>query len=154
MWLDSIAPNLKHIVESRIKATNEMPRRELAVRINAFAVKYIPIGLFCLVPVLAFFLKMLWGWRRRYADHFVFTLHAQATVFLFLAIFHFGPKELGAYHCVVAAIMLWTLWRAFAYVYGGGVLKRLALLVPTVAVYFFALILVLLSLVFFGFAFG
>jgi Protein of unknown function (DUF3667) len=153
-WVNKLIPNLAGKIESRVKTINEMPRSELALRVNAFTSKFIPIGLFLLVPILAFFLKALWGWRIRYADHFVFTLHAQATVFFFLAVFYIGPKEFGAYHGIVAAVMLWTIWRAFALTYGGGVMKRALLLIPTVFVYFAALILVIAAIVVLAIALG
>jgi Protein of unknown function (DUF3667) len=153
-WVNKLFPSLAGKIESRVKTINDMPRSELSFRINAYTSKFIPIGLFLLVPILAFFLKTLWGWRTRYADHFVFTLHVQATIFLFLAILYLGPKEFGAYHGFVAVVMLWTIWRAFALTYGGGVMKRALLLIPTVFVYFAALILVIAAIVVLGIALG
>jgi hypothetical protein len=153
-WTNKFLPGLSEKIAARVKTINEMPRSEFSLRLNSFTSKYIPLGLFLLVPILAFFLKILWGWRSRYADHFVFTLHAQATIFLFLALFYAGPKEFGAYHGLVVLAMLWTLWRAFAYTYGGGFLKRLVLLVPTVLIYFATLILVIAAIAMLGFALG
>ncbi len=152
--LQLLTPFLGKSIEARVKAINDMPRSELTLRVNTFAAKFIPIGFFCLVPVLAFFLKVLWGWQMRYADHFVFALHVQATVFFFLAIFYLGPKTFGAYQGVVAIAMLLTVWRAFAGAYGGSRWKRLLLIIPTVCVYFLALLIVLVTIIFFGFALG
>jgi Protein of unknown function (DUF3667) len=152
--LQALAPSLVEGIKSREKAINEMPRDEMKLRINTFTAKYIPMGFFFLLPVLTFFLKVLWGWRIRYADHFVFALHAQASIFIFLAVFYLGPKEFSVFQGVVLIAMLWTIWRAFSITYGGSWWKRFFLIVPTVAVYFLALLIVLVVIVFSGFALG
>ncbi len=152
--LRKFAPWLAKRIESRVNAINTMPRSELTTRINTFASKATPIGMLVLVPFFSLFLKLIWGWRARYADHFVFALHLQATIFFFLIVFYAGPKAFGAFHGIVAGAMLITIWRAFARNYGRSALTRFALLIPTFAVYFVALIAMIAAVILLGVALG
>lgn len=96
---------------------------------------YAPYAMFCLMPLFALYLKILYlGSGRRYGEHFLFALHANAFAFIMMALMTLIPVEiirlaLGAW---LLGYLPWAMWR----VYSGGKLAtvcRWALLMAAYA---------------------
>jgi hypothetical protein len=99
-----------------------LPLEEAVGRIRGATLEYIPRTMFVLVPLFAFFLKLIYLRRQRfYVEHFVFSLHVHAFAFLMFTPLLFlrgGP--------VPTLIMLWMplyVFLAMKRVYGQGVLR-------------------------------
>jgi hypothetical protein len=99
-----------------------LPLEEAVGRIRGATLEYIPRTMFVLVPLFAFFLKLLYLRRQRfYVEHFVFSLHAHAFAFLM-----FTPLLFLRGGLVPTLIMLWMplyVFLAMKRVYGQRVLR-------------------------------
>jgi hypothetical protein len=77
---------------------------------------YAPYAMFCLMPLFALFLKILYlGSGRRYGEHFLFALHANAFAFITMALMTLIPVQivrlaLGAW---LLAYLPWAMWRVY-----------------------------------------
>lgn len=83
---EQVPPLLKPLAR-RMKATedrlNAMPRREALRMLIEKVEENAPIGVFVMMPLFAFILKILYVRRKRfYVEHFVFALHTHAFAFL------------------------------------------------------------------------
>ena len=110
---------------------------ELAAKLNKFMEKpapermrmltngffaYVPYAMFCLMPVFAMYLKLLYlGSGRRYGEHLLFALHANAFAFAMFGILILAsPLNWGL---LTFALVLWLvayLPKAMRRVYGGS----------------------------------
>lgn len=71
----------------RLLRLNEMDPVEAQRLISERFMTYLSTGVFLLVPLFAFYLKILYAGSRRYfVEHFVFALHLHAAVFLLAAV--------------------------------------------------------------------
>lgn len=77
---------------------------------------YAPYAMFCLMPLFALFLKILYlGSGRRYGEHFLFALHTNAFAFITMALMTLIPIDLvrlvlGAW---LLAYLPWAMWRVY-----------------------------------------
>jgi len=77
---------------------------------------YAPYAMFCLMPLFALYLKILYlGSGRRYGEHFLFALHTNAFAFITMALMTLIPVEivrlaLGAW---LLAYLPWAMWRVY-----------------------------------------
>ena len=77
---------------------------------------YAPYAMFCLMPLFALYLKILYlGSGRRYGEHFLFALHTNAFAFITMALMTLIPIEivrlaLGAW---LLAYLPWAMWRVY-----------------------------------------
>ena len=77
---------------------------------------YAPYAMFCLMPLFALYLKILYlGSGRRYGEHFLFALHANAFAFVTMALMTLIPIDivrlmLGAW---LLAYLPWAMWRVY-----------------------------------------
>ncbi|KAB8058375.1 DUF3667 domain-containing protein [Janthinobacterium sp. FT14W] len=77
---------------------------------------YAPYAMFCLMPLFALFLKILYlGSGRRYGEHFLFALHTNAFAFITMALMILIPVDiirlvLGAW---LLAYLPWAMWRVY-----------------------------------------
>ncbi|MGK5053197.1 DUF3667 domain-containing protein [Janthinobacterium sp. RB2P8] len=77
---------------------------------------YAPYALFCLMPLFALFLKILYlDSGRRYGEHFLFALHTNAFAFITMALMSLIPIDLvrlvlGAW---LLAYLPWAMWRVY-----------------------------------------
>jgi hypothetical protein len=82
---------------------------------------YAPYAIFALMPVFAFFLKLLYlRSGRRYGEHLLFALHTNGFAFLMLSLLMLTPSFIPYLH---AALVLWLalyLPTAMRRVYGGS----------------------------------
>lgn len=81
---------------------------------------YVPYAMFCLMPLFALFLKLLYlGSGRRYGEHLLFALHTNAFAFLAIGLLMIAPA--GWYiRPVLAAWLTFYMPTAMRRVYGGS----------------------------------
>jgi hypothetical protein len=120
-----VPPVLRPLVR-RMKRTedrlNAMPRREALRTLIEAVEENAPIGVFVMMPLFAFILKILYVRRKRfYVEHFVFALHTHAFAFLTgtaVLLMNADPLEF--------VIFLWFmvyLFLALKRVYGQSVIR-------------------------------
>ena len=97
-----------------------VPER-IALLSNAFF-SYVPYALFCLMPLFAMYLKLLYaGTGRRYGEHLLFALHANAFAFFMISLI-FATSSLD-WGLATFLLMLWLVYylpTAMRRVYGGS----------------------------------
>lgn len=77
---------------------------------------YAPYAMFCLMPLFALYLKILYlGSGRRYGEHFLFALHTNAFAFITMTLMAIMPLPffriaLGAW---LLAYLPWAMWRVY-----------------------------------------
>jgi hypothetical protein len=122
---DQVPPLLKPLAR-RMQATedrlNAMPRREALRMMVEKVEENAPFGVFVMMPLFAFILKILYVRRKRfYVEHFVFALHTHAFAFLVgtaVLLMDYDPLEF--------VIFLWFLaylFLALKRVYGQSVIR-------------------------------
>lgn len=99
----------------RVHVLRQLPPAEASRRLQAAFAQAAPRVLFFLVPVMALLLKLLWP-RRFYAEHLVFSLHAQSLAFLSFVPGLFLPVLAGP---LFLAALAWSAL-ALRRVYGGA----------------------------------
>jgi hypothetical protein len=109
-------------LESRAKAFVEKPQADRVRFVTAGFFAYVPYALFLLMPLFAFYLKLLYlGTGRHYGEHLLFALHTNAFTFAALAAMTVSVRlEWGL---VTTAIVFWIvvyLPMAMRRVYPGG----------------------------------
>ncbi|MNK42816.1 hypothetical protein D3C87_615080 [compost metagenome] len=110
---------------------------------------YAPYAMFCLMPLFALFLKILYlGSGRRYGEHFLFALHANAFAFITMALMTLIPVNiirltLGAW---LLAYLPWAMWR----VYPSGKLATICRWLLLMAAYGIAMSLAILACIAIG----
>ena len=110
---------------------------------------YAPYAMFCLMPLFALFLKILYlGSGRRYGEHFLFALHANAFAFITMALMTLIPVNiirlaLGAW---LLAYLPWAMWR----VYRSGKLATICRWLVLMAAYGIAMSLAILACIAIG----
>lgn len=97
-----------------------VPER-IALLSNAFF-SYVPYALFCLMPLFAMYLKLLYlGSGRRYGEHLLFALHANGFAFFMISvIFATSSLEWGLATFLLMAWLVYYLPTAMRRVYGGS----------------------------------
>ncbi|MES2758252.1 MAG: DUF3667 domain-containing protein [Pseudomonadota bacterium] len=105
--------------ELKLKRIVTMPREQSIALGKSIFFGYVPYVMFCLMPVFALFLKLLYlPSGRRYGEHVLFALHTNAFAFLMLGLIQAVP-----WTWVNIALMVWLLAYlpiAMQRVYGGG----------------------------------
>jgi predicted RNA-binding Zn-ribbon protein involved in translation (DUF1610 family) len=112
-----------------------------------------PNVMFVLLPLFAFFLKLLY-WRRRrfYAEHLVFGLHTHAVAYALLTLSILTPWPSTRKWLVIACALYFVL--ALRRVYGGGIVKTLAKTVALGTAYVTVIVVSASALGIFIFLFG
>lgn len=109
-----------HWGEQADRFANMSPAERDQVIRAAFS-SYVPYAVFLMMPLFAFYLKVLYlGSGRRYGEHLLFALHVNAFAFLALTLLMLVPDLLGI---VSFALWLWLLLYtpiAMRRVYGGS----------------------------------
>jgi len=108
-------------VNDRLKKFSTLsPTAQKAAFKQAFF-SYAPYAIFALMPLFAFYLKLLYlGSGRRYGEHFLFGLHTNAFAYLLLSVMILIPE---GWKFVTFAFLCWLtayLPLAMRRVYGGG----------------------------------
>jgi hypothetical protein len=138
--------DLKRWAQRRLGRLGEMERDELQRRVFEGFQRNAPRAVFVLLPIYALFLKLLYARRHRlYAEHFVFTLHVHAFVFVLFTLMFVLPDWLDQ-----AVLMVWIpayVFFAMLRVYGQGVGKTLLKYVLLFFAYCSALLVLLVATV-------
>ncbi|MDB5917299.1 MAG: hypothetical protein JWR40_1533 [Massilia sp.] len=120
--------------EARALQIGAMPRDQAVALFKSKFFAYVPYAMFCLMPVLALYLKLLYlGSGRHYGEHMLFALHTNAFAFLLLGLIWVVP---GAW--IDSALFGWLVaYLPFAMrrVYGGGAKATVARWLVLMAVY-------------------
>lgn len=92
-----------------------------AIFANAFY-SYVPYALFCLMPLFALYLKLLYlGSGRRYGEHLLFALHANAFAFAVISLLILtNPLGWGLLKFALGCWLVLYLPTAMRRVYGGS----------------------------------
>jgi hypothetical protein len=106
---------------------------------------YVPYAIFFMMPVFALYLKLLYlGSRRRYGEHLLFALHANAFAFVAMTLWILVPNGLGLLTFLLGLWLTFYLPVAMRQVYGGGriltALRWLVLMLLHLVTMFFAMI--------------
>jgi hypothetical protein len=77
---------------------------------------YAPYAIFCLMPVFALLLKVLYlGSGRRFGEHMLFALHTNAFAFLMFSVIllaHFGLLQFALW-CWLIGYLPWAMRRVY-----------------------------------------
>ena len=115
-WLSGISPKLG-VKADKYWAQSDS-EKEHQLRSAFFG--YAPYAVFCLMPVFAFYLKLLYlGSGRRYGEHLLFALHSNAFAFLMLILMWVTPA-VPFLHLALGLWLLFYLPAAMRRVYGGS----------------------------------
>ncbi|TFW28112.1 DUF3667 domain-containing protein [Massilia horti] len=82
---------------------------------------YAPYAVFCMMPLFAAYLKLLYlGSGRRYGEHLLFALHTNAFAFLMLTLLLVTPSFIPYVHGLLGLWLVFYLPAAMRRVYGGS----------------------------------
>ena len=109
-------------VGQRFKRFMQRPLHERKAIVTAAFFSYVPYALFCLMPLFALYLKLLYlGTGRRYGEHLLFALHANAFAFAIISLLiAFKPLGSGLLNFGLWAWLVFYLPTAMRRVYGGS----------------------------------
>jgi hypothetical protein len=114
-WLAGISPKLGEKAD-KFWALSDTEKEH---RFKSAFFGYAPYAMFCLMPVFAFYLKLLYlGSGRRYGEHLLFALHSNAFAFLMLILLWVTPA-LPLLHPALGLWLVFYLPTAMRRVYGG-----------------------------------
>jgi hypothetical protein len=120
--------------EKRALEIGAMPKEQSLGLFKGKFFAYVPYAMFCLMPVLAFYLKLLYlGSSRHYGEHMLFALHANGFAFVLLGLIWAVP---GTW--IDSALFAWLVaYLPFAMqrVYGGGTKATIARWLVLMALY-------------------
>lgn len=109
-------------LERKLKAFGSLPPEERDGKFTAAFFSYVPYALFCLMPLFALYLKLLYlGSGRHYGEHLLFALHANGFAFAMLGVLIvISPFNLGFITFLLHAWLIIYLPKAMQRVYGGA----------------------------------
>ena len=109
-------------LERKLKAFGSLPPEERDGKFTAAFFSYVPYALFCLMPLFALYLKLLYlGSGRHYGEHLLFALHANGFAFAMLGVLIvISPFNLGFITFLLHAWLIIYLPKAMQRVYGGS----------------------------------
>ena len=122
---DELNPVLRQMpatLQGKLKAFNARPADEQSKMLTAAFFAYVPYAMFVMMPVFALYLKMLYaGSRRRYGEHLLFALHANAFAFaMFSLLFLASFLDIGLLTFAMIMWLIFYLPTAMRRVYGGS----------------------------------
>jgi hypothetical protein len=133
-------------VRHRWNALNDMSSEQQKAALQAGFYHYAPYAIFCLMPVFALYLKVLYvGSGRRFGEHVLFALHTNAFAFLIFSLMLVIPFGLVNFvlWCWLVAYLPWAMRRVYHAGRTGTILRWMVLM-------FFYSISVALALAFAG----
>lgn len=123
----SVRPVVEHVTSlnatlgQKLQHFLDLPRRTQEEALTRAFFSYTPYAIFALMPVFAFYLKVLYlGTGRRYGEHFLFGLHSNAFAFLTFSVILLLPSSLGLVEFGVFLWLVFYLPAAMRRVYGGS----------------------------------
>ncbi|MEW6762288.1 MAG: DUF3667 domain-containing protein [Pseudomonadota bacterium] len=108
------------LLAKRAERLLDQPEAQVKETFKRVFYSYAPYAIFLMMPVFAFYLKLLYlGKGRRYGEHFLFALHSNAFAFLMLSLFIVADGW-NFVRFVLLAWLVFYLPTAMRRVYGGG----------------------------------
>lgn len=99
----------------------DLPRRTQEEAFKRAFFSYAPYAIFALMPVFAFYLRILYiGTGRRYGEHFLFGLHSNAFAFLMFSVLLLVPSSWEFVRFLLTVWLVFYVPIAMRRVYGGG----------------------------------
>lgn len=133
--------------EAKILKIGAMPQSEVIALIRTKFFAYVPYAMFCIMPLFALYLKLLYlSSGRTYGEHMLFALHTNAFAFLLLGLILMVP---GGW--IATALFIWLVaYLPFAMrrVYGGSKWATAARWIVLMTVYMLSAAAVIFSTVF------
>jgi hypothetical protein len=133
--------------EQRMRQIWDLPESEKASLFQSAVFSYVPYAVFGMMPLFALYLKLLYlGSGRRYGEHLLFALHANAFAFVM-----FGLLLVTPWNWLVTACFLWLVLYlpvAMRRVYGGGWWGTGARWVVLMAVHLLSMVAAILGTIF------
>lgn len=133
--------------EAKVLKIGAMPHEQVVALIKTTFFAYVPYAMFCIMPLFALYLKLLYlRAGRRYGEHMLFALHANAFAFLLLGLIWVVPAT-----WIGTALFAWLaayLPFAMRRVYGGGKLATVARWIVLMAAYMATVTAVVIGTVF------
>jgi hypothetical protein len=118
-WLKPLNRRLQR-TEDRLEG---MPRREALRTVLAAMEENAPKGVFLMMPLFAFILKVLYVRRKRfYVEHFVFALHVHALAFVLFTVGMLVSSDTPL-RGILALWMALYMFLAMKKVYGQGIIR-------------------------------
>ena len=116
--LDGLPP----LLQAKANEFFGLPLAQLQTRLTNIFFAYAPYAMFCLMPLFALYLKLLYlGTGRRYGEHLLFALHTNAFTFATLGILiAFSSLQLGLLGLLLGFWLVLYLPLAMRRVYGGS----------------------------------
>jgi hypothetical protein len=110
---DSLVDKIEHF--------GDLPGAEQKRLLSTAFYGYTPYAIFFMMPVFAFYLKMLYlGSGRRYGEHLLFALHANGFAFLAMTLMILMPTGFGLVEWLLGLWLAFYLPTAMRRVYGGS----------------------------------
>jgi Protein of unknown function (DUF3667) len=110
--LEELAPGLRQSLDNFDRLS--MEQKSEIMRASFF--RYAPYAMFCLMPLFALYLKLLYlGTGRRYGEHVLFALHTNAFAFVMFGAFLLMPEGFlkFALFCWLLVYLPWALHRVY-----------------------------------------
>jgi hypothetical protein len=122
-WIDGRSPAL----DAKVGKFVGLPKEEMRQQMKKGFYGYTPYALFLLMPVFAFWLKLLYlGSGRRFGEHLLFALHSNGFAFAALSLVLLTPAGLWPIQAAIGVWLLAYLPMAMRRVYGGSRTATLA----------------------------
>jgi hypothetical protein len=116
-----VDPGLANVVVDRVEHFSELPGEEQSRLFNTALYSYVPYAIFCMMPLFALYLKVLYlGSGRRFGEHLLFALHSNAFAFLTLALLLLAPAGWTLVRWTLGLWLTFYLPTAMRRVYGGS----------------------------------
>jgi len=110
--LEELAPGLRQSLDDFDRLSTE--RKSEVLRASFF--RYAPYAMFCLMPLFALYLKLLYlGTGRRYGEHVLFALHTNAFAFVLFGAFLAMPDGFLKFmlFCWLLVYLPWAMQRVY-----------------------------------------
>jgi len=115
------AASIHPALGKKVEHFNSLPRDAQGDALKRAFFSYAPYAIFLLMPVFAALLKLLYlGSGRRYGEHLLFALHANAFAFLMLSLVVILPDGIPLLGPLLMLWLTFYLPTAMRKVYGGG----------------------------------
>jgi hypothetical protein len=119
--VSKVDPGLASVVVDRVEHVGNLSGEEQSRLFNTALYSYVPYAIFCMMPLFALYLKVLYlGSGRRFGEHLLFALHSNGFAFLALALMLLVPAGWGLVKWMLGLWLAFYLPTAMRRVYGGS----------------------------------
>jgi hypothetical protein len=116
-----VNPGMGKALADKLEHIGDLPGAEQKQLLGTAFYGYAPYAIFFMMPVFAFFLKVLYlGSGRRFGEHLLFALHTNGFAFLAITLMMLVPKGSGLAEWVLGLWLTFYLPTAMRRVYGGS----------------------------------